>query len=431
MEGTFLFHLPPRQEDAMECAERILDQMSGVSKPQRKFLMVLFSTILLMRGKVNFRNLSRYSILCEKTFSRQFRKSFDFVTFNRLLLDEAMGSDHEKIAAIDCSYLPKSGKKTYGIDTFFDSTHNKPAKGLEISTLCVVDVTDHTAYALSSRQTPPLEEIRSRSPIPSSKKGVSKTEAQETRMDAYLDHVHAVRSRFPTAIRYLVGDGEFAKYKFVEGVVGCDLDFIGKLRCDANLRYLYDGPQKPRGAHRKYDGKVKFDEVRRLEYVGQVENKIHLYTTVVNSISLKRNVRIAYLLNLRDEKHPRYVLLFSTDSTLCATKIYLYYKARFQLEFIFRDAKQFTGLCDCQARCRESLHFHVNASLTTVNLAKIEAQRLLGTQGSDPFSMASVKTLYFNEHLVSRVISMLDLDQTSIINHPQYQNLRAYGAIAA
>lgn len=415
----------------MEFVERILAKMSGVGKPQRKFLMLAFSTILLMRGKVNFRNLSRYSTLCEKTFSRQFRKSFEFARFNQLLIAEAVAPDHEKIAAIDCSYLPKSGKKPYGIDTFFDSTHNKPAKGLEISTLCIVDVTDHPAYTLSSRQTPPLEEIRSSLPVPSSKKGTSRREAEETRMDVYLHHVQEARSHLPEEIRYLVGDGVFAKCKFVEGVVGCNLDFIGKLRCDANLRYLYHGPQKSRGARRKYDGKVHFDDLSRLEYVGQVEENIHLYTGVVNSISLKRNLRIAYLLNLRDEKHPRYAVLFSTDTELSATKIYQDYKARFQIEFLFRDAKQFTGLCDCQARCKESLHFHVNASLTAVNLAKLDTQHLLGRQPSAPFSMASLKTIYFNEHLVSRIISMFDLDLTSIKTHPQYGNLRTYGAIAA
>ncbi len=48
-----------------------------------------------------------------------------------------------------------------------------------------------------------------------------------------------------------------------------------------------------------------------------------------------------------------------------------YYRTRFQIEFIYRDAKQFTGLNDCQARSEIKLHFHFNASLTAINLAKI------------------------------------------------------------
>jgi hypothetical protein len=415
----------------MKWVERILEKMPGVPKPQRKFLVLLFATILLLRGKVNFRNLSRYSERCEKTFSRQFRTSFDFVLFNQLLLREALPSSHEKVVAMDCSYLPKSGKKTYGLDRFFDSTHNKPAKGLEISTISVVDVTEGTAYALSTWQTAPLEELSPSSSAQASGKRIPREEAEETRMDFYVEHVRHVRPSLPQEIHHMVADGGFARIKFVSGVVKEGLEVIGKLRCDANLRYLYTGPQKPRGARRKYDGKVRFKDLSRLEYVGQVEEKIHLYTAVVHSICLKRKVRIAYLLNLQEEKHPRYAVLFSTDLTVSALKIYEYYKARFQIEFLFRDAKQFTGLCDCQARCQESLHFHLNASLTAVNLAKIDAQDLLGKGASDPFSMASLKVLYFNEHLLSRIISMLDLDPTSIKTHPQYEQLRTYGTIAA
>ena len=47
-----------------------------------------------------------------------------------------------------------------------------------------------------------------------------------------------------------------------------------------------------------------------------------------------------------------------------------YYQTRFQVKFCFRDAKQFTGLTDCQSRDLNKLHIHLNASLTNVNLAK-------------------------------------------------------------
>jgi hypothetical protein len=38
----------------------ILKQMLGLSQPQRKFLATLFVTILVLRGRVNFRNLRAY-----------------------------------------------------------------------------------------------------------------------------------------------------------------------------------------------------------------------------------------------------------------------------------------------------------------------------------------------------------------------------------
>ncbi len=50
-------------------------------------------------------------------------------------------------------------------------------------------------------------------------------------------------------------------------------------------------------------------------------------------------------------------MLFSTDLKLAAKNIYQFYKARFQIEFLFRDAKQFIGLNHCQARSQQALNF--------------------------------------------------------------------------
>src|SRR5574341_329724 len=81
--------------------------------------------------------------------------------------------------------------------------------------------------------------------------------------------------------------------------------------------------------------KVKFDDLSRFEYVGQVEPDIHLYTLRVNSVHLKGNIRLVYVLNLRNKHKPAYALLFSTDTDLEAETIYRYYKAPFQIEIVF------------------------------------------------------------------------------------------------
>jgi hypothetical protein len=85
--------------------------MVGVSQAQKKFLVILFSTILLAYGKVNFTNLSRYSSLSEKTYRRHFLKSFNFPQFNQLFLQSAFSHPNTLIAVIDCSFLKKSGNR--------------------------------------------------------------------------------------------------------------------------------------------------------------------------------------------------------------------------------------------------------------------------------------------------------------------------------
>jgi len=138
----------------MGITDTILGKMSNVFKPQRKFILALFAAMIVMRGKVNFRNLSRYSELCEKTFSRQYRTPFDFAKFNKLGIEMIVPSGTTMAAAIDCSFIRKSGNKTYGLDIFYNSIHAKPEKGLEISGLAVVDVDYNTAYSVSTWQTP-------------------------------------------------------------------------------------------------------------------------------------------------------------------------------------------------------------------------------------------------------------------------------------
>ncbi len=151
------------------------------------------------------------------------------------------------------------------------------------------------------------------------------------------------------------------------------MEVIGKLRHDSNLRYCYDGPQKAKGARRKHDGKVFFNDLSRWRSLGEVKPNVTLYTAIVWSINLKRKIRVVYLVNQHSPERACTALLFSTDIDLDPVQLYEAYRARFQIEFIFRDAKQFTGLTDCQARDEQKLDFHFNASLTALNLAKRDA----------------------------------------------------------
>ncbi len=66
-----------------------------------------------------------------------------------------------------------------------------------------------------------------------------------------------------------------------------------------------------------------------------------------------------------DKKRQARKVFFSTGTTMSARDIFDIYRTRFQLEFVFRDAKQFTGLTHCQARNKEALSFAFNASLSS------------------------------------------------------------------
>jgi len=138
----------------MNIIEPILQQMSGVSQAQKKFMVILFSTMLLVYGKVNFTNLGRYSSLSEKTYRRHFLKGFDFPRFHQYFVKEALNPERTIIAVIDCSFLKKSGNKTEGKAYFYNGVAGKTEQGLEISVIAIVEVETHLSYSLSVQQTP-------------------------------------------------------------------------------------------------------------------------------------------------------------------------------------------------------------------------------------------------------------------------------------
>jgi hypothetical protein len=142
-------------------------------------------------------------------------------------------------------------------------------------------------------------------------------------------------------------------------------------------------------------------------------------------------LRLVVLVNRKAGTKPRSIVLASTDLALDGHKLVEFYVARFQIEFLFRDSKQFTGLTDCQARAESVLDFHFNAALATLNLARAEDLRAQAAPTPHVFSMASWKQRHFNERLLDVFIENLALTPMWVKNHPKYDNLRTYGAIAA
>jgi hypothetical protein len=284
--------------------------MSDIFKPQRKCIPVLLTTVMLMRGRVNFRNSSRYSELSGKTFSRQFRTPSDFTQFNGIGIGMSIRPDTSVIAAPDCSFIPKSGRHTYGPATFYNGTRSEAEKGLEISEPAVADVTCDTAYSLSVWQTP------------------AGFAGQDTRPDRYPEHFLQDAQCLPPSVRYPAADAYYARKRFTDGVSDAGYFMISKFRHDADLRCLYTGKQKSRGRHRICDGTVCSDNLSRSGSVSETDNP-SLYTAVVSSPCFRRSVRIVCIVRRLNDKIAT-ALLFPTDIHLSATDIYRFYKARFR-----------------------------------------------------------------------------------------------------
>lgn len=375
---------------------KIIEKIEGLNKKRRLFLISLFSTLLTFRGRHNFLNLARYGDYNEKTYRLQYEKDFDFLAFNKELIFQS--KIKSRIVAFDPSFIPKSGKHTPNLDHFWSGSYNRAMKGLEIGGLALLDPVNNTALHLDATFTPSKDILEKR---------------DWTRIDYYAFWLIQHKDYFAQHIDYLCVDGFFAKEKFVSQITtSTNLHIISKLRKDANLRYLHTGPQKKgRGRPKLFCEKINLKKIdkRRLKKVYEDDDVI-LYEGIVNSKTLKRNIKQCYVA-IKEEGvfSGKYVVLFSTDLELGALSILRNYKLRFQIEFLFRDSKQHTGLTHCQARSTVKMDFHANAALSAVNIAKASYYLPIAKEQRSAFSMADIKTENYNLFLLDLIYSMSDI----------------------
>lgn len=388
----------------------ILAKLSNVNKHQRTFLTELFSVLLGRQGRATFENLARYSRFTELTFRRQFATCFDWLTFNKACIDFTQGPF---IGVVDCSFLPKSGSKTFGLDKFWSSCAGKAQRGLEVSLLACVNTTTKQCFALEASQTPPHI--------------TQKEDKLYSRLSWYLEQLADCLPHLPTLL-YWVADGYYAKKEVFSLFVRQRRHLITRLRHDAALYHLWTKGRQPgqRGPTRRYDGKAVFNDLSRWQDEGThpIHSYIQLYSALLYSKHFERSLRIILLL---DTRHQKYVLLASTDVQQSASQIAHYYHLRFQIELLFRDAKQFTGLSQCQARSDAKLDYHLNATLSGVNVARL----LLAADASLLNSMNALVRRETNQRIWKRVYSQLSLDGSVDLNRLDSLNCQFWQRRAA
>lgn len=398
--------------------EKIVNKIEGLKKPRKYFMISIIILYLSMRGRYTFKGMERYGDKCEKTYRLQFEQEFDFLSFN-VAMSKTHLSKH-RILAFDPSYLPKSGKHTPGKGKFWSGCLGKAVQGIEIGGLGLVDMEHNTAFSLEAIQTPCPSDLIA---------------GGKTLVDHYASIIVERSEKLAELSDYLAVDGYFSKQSFVDQLTQLTgLHLISKLRKDANLRYLYKGPKrKGRGRPKKYDGKIDLKKIdkRRFKWIYQDQDVI-IYQARVWSVFLKRKINAVYVQFLdKGQATNRYALYYSTDLDLNGQLIYRYYKARFQIEFLFRDAKQHTGLTHCQARSENKIHFHTNTALTAVGVAKIAHYFTQQEIQRKPFSLANVKTSYFNELMLNLFFSNFQINPELIKNKSAFNKLLNFGNIAA
>ena len=385
--------------------------MEGLNKFRKSFIFQTIYLFLSIKGKINFLQLERFGDADEQTFRNHFEKPFDFLNFNLELVKEH-GSGHFTIGFDPC-YISKSGKSTPGVNWFWSGSASSTKWGIEIGGIGAIDIENHTAFHLNAKQT------------------IFNSE-NDSLVSHYAKLLIDRKHELQTLSKYVVADAYFAKETFISKLKENDFEVVTRLRDDANLLYKFHGEQKGgRGRPRKHEGKIDFRNLNKSYFNStKIDDNIEIYSGIVFSKSLKSDVLVAIVYTCKNKKQSHKIYM-TTDVNLTCDKLLKYYQTRFQIEFLYRDGKQHTGLNDCQARSENKLDFHFNMSLTTINIAKVTHWLKVPKEERKPFSMSDIKTMYHNELLLNRFFVTFGINPNITKNKVKALKLLDYGKIAA
>lgn len=390
--------------------KKALKQMENINKSQYNFLVETFGLFLSVFGRLNFLQLSRYGKRSEQHYRNQFELKFDFMTLNSNLIKSNCSSD--LVIAFDPCHISKSGKQTPHVGWYWSGVANSSKWGLEIGGLAIVDIECHSAFHLEAIQT--------------------EQKSNHSLLEQYALGILKHKDKLRELSKYIVVDAYFSKQPFVKHITEADFEIVSRLRTDAHLQYAYLGLKKTgKGRPKLFDGKLDYVNINK-NYFKEIEygGKERIYQAELYSKSLKKwiNLVIVYTNKKGKWTHKNY---FTTDLELNAKKLLDYYRSRFQIEFLYRDAKQHTSLNHCQARSVNKLYTHFNIALTTVNLAKITYWLPLKKTNKCTFSIRDIKTYHSNELHLNRFIKGFGISPNTKKNKPIINRLKLFGKIAA
>lgn len=376
-----------------------------LNKPRAEAIIEVLCLFLSL-NRVNFQQLARFTGRCEQRFRMQFAKPFDWLGFNSALVENHCGK--RRAIAFDPCYIPKSGKKTQGVGWFWSGCAGAVKRGLELCGIAALDLDNHIAMHLVALQTIPAE--------------------GENLLQFYARILVERAAELHKISDIVVADAYFSKKSFVYAMHKAKFRMVSLLRSDSVLTHLIEHKKTgKRGRPKTIGERVDFANLSQLTAVSKDEIE-EIYTAVVRSKSLKMNIRIVYVRYLKTGTNKIY---FSTDTEMTAAEILEIYRTRFQIEFLYRDAKQHASLTNCQGRSAEKLDFHFNASLTAVGLARVEHWYCLPPGERAAFSMTQVKTMNHNKLLIDRILRTFAIDPNTLKNKQHIKELVLYGTFAA
>ncbi|MBL6982379.1 MAG: transposase [Anaerolineales bacterium] len=372
----------------------------ALSATNVKRLSRIAIAMIAMTGRVTMLGISRWTGKggSYRTIQRFFNAIIPWSLVFKLFFEAHLNNaDGEYFLIGDECVATKAGKETHGLDYFFSGLLNKVVKGIAIFTLAVVNVNERRSYPLSVEQVVRSEaekeaaktkkKAKAKKDPNAPKKKPGRPKGSKNRDKTLVDFTpelkriqNMVQKQLEmlqgiVTIRHLALDGHFGNNNALQMVLQCGLHLISKLRCDSALFFRYDGPQKKIGPRKKYGQKIDYRNIPDQYLVekstdGDIETRIYQAEMLHREFAQPLNVVIITKTNLKTGAFAN-INLFSSDLELSWKKIIDYYSLRFQIEFNFRDAKQYWGLEDFMNIREVPLTNALHLSLFMVNVSQV------------------------------------------------------------
>ena len=315
--------------------------------------------LLISRGRITMLEISRWTERggSYRTIQGWYHSQLIWLQIMWILFTSQLWkAGHEYIAAGDEVVFGKAGKETHGVGYFFSGVQQRVIPGLSFFVFSLIDVQERQSYPLQVVQTVKKEGEKAQKDKAKPTKGSKNKKDEKPILSPELLRIQPVFQAFlavlkgMVSISYLVMDGHFGNYPSAWMVRQSGLHFVSKLRHDAALYEPFSGKYRGCGPHPKYGDKIDVHKLKKKYLKSDTKEKgirtqIYQATLLNKEFAFPLNVVVILKTNL-SRKAQAHVILFSTDLELSYEKIIDYYSLRFQIEFNFRDAKQFWGLDD-------------------------------------------------------------------------------------
>jgi len=352
----------------------------------------IINALLCMSGSKTMLNISRYTKkeACYKTIERFYNRVIPWLEMNLILIMKFISfSESVLLLVSDETISSKAGKNTFGIDYFFSSILQKPIKSLCFSGLSIIIPEKNKSYPLLMSQliySPEEKETAKQKKEKKkkskgkkvgrpkgSKNNKSKNDVLAPTFRLLKEQLTKLKGVLKLKIEHFVGDGKYGNNTCARLCKEFSLFLISKLQYNSELYFENTEPYKGFGRHKKYGQRLDYKNIPskymvKEEVSGKEITKTFHMKLLSKSFDDKLNVVIIQKII---EKKVAHVIFFSTDLELHYQKIIDYYSSRFQIEFNFRDAKEFWGLEDFMNVKEITVQNAANLSFFMVNLSNI------------------------------------------------------------